>query len=89
MRLRVSSVAFSPDGEILASAEENGVVYLWDGVTGRHKRTLAGHTNWVHRRHVQSGWKDVGKWERRSDHPSLGCRYRCTEANNQAYVFCW
>ena len=31
------SVAFSPNGEILASGNENGAVYLWDVMTRRYK----------------------------------------------------
>jgi WD40 repeat protein len=36
-------MAFSPDGGTLATASEDGTVKLWDSVTGRLVRTLAGH----------------------------------------------
>ena len=46
-RAEVYSVAFSPDGNILASGAEDDTVRLWDVVTGKHKRTLKGHTTKV------------------------------------------
>jgi hypothetical protein len=38
----VSSVAFSPDGKILAVADEEGGTHLWNAATGRRLATLAG-----------------------------------------------
>jgi WD40 repeat protein len=34
----VSSVAFSPDGKILATANQDGVTYLWSIAMGRSRR---------------------------------------------------
>jgi WD40 repeat protein len=44
----VQSVAFSPDGKILASGGKDGAVVLWD-VAGRRMlgQPLKGHTGWV------------------------------------------
>ncbi|MEM6836457.1 MAG: AAA-like domain-containing protein [Cyanobacteria bacterium P01_C01_bin.120] len=42
----VRSVSFSPDGQTLASANEDGTVKLWDR-SGRELQTLEGHTDWV------------------------------------------
>ncbi|EHK47241.1 hypothetical protein TRIATDRAFT_217787 [Trichoderma atroviride IMI 206040] len=40
---RVNSVAFSPNGKILASGLWDNVVRLWEVSTGSHIRTLEGH----------------------------------------------
>ena len=40
---RVRSVAFSSDGEILASGSEDHTIRLWDVETGQHRATLKGH----------------------------------------------
>ena len=44
---RIESVAFSPDGKTLASADHEGSVYLWDVQTGARLHTLEGHTRLV------------------------------------------
>ncbi|KAL8368082.1 hypothetical protein RB599_003809 [Gaeumannomyces hyphopodioides] len=43
----VWSVAFSPDGQKLASASYDETVKLWDAATGACLTTLKGHSNWV------------------------------------------
>ncbi len=43
----VKSVAFSPDGETLASGGGDNVIHLWDIETGKREMTLVGHTHWV------------------------------------------
>jgi tetratricopeptide (TPR) repeat protein len=40
----IHSLAFSPDGEILASPGKDHTIQLWNPVTGQQLRALAGHT---------------------------------------------
>jgi WD40 repeat protein len=44
---RVLALAFSPDGAMLASGGDDGIVRLWDPGTVRQTATLEGHTDWV------------------------------------------
>ena len=41
----VYGVTFSPDGRILASAAEDGVIKLWDPASGQELRSIAAHSN--------------------------------------------
>lgn len=43
----VWNVAFSPNGERLASASWDGTVKIWDVTTGQETLTFKGHGNWV------------------------------------------
>jgi WD40 repeat protein len=43
----VNSVAFSPDGRLLASGSADRTIKLWDVASGSLVRTLSGHTDWV------------------------------------------
>lgn len=45
----VTSIAFSADGQTLASGSEDKTIYLWDVDTGKHKQTLEGHPDEVTR----------------------------------------
>lgn len=43
----VSSVVFSPDGNLIVSGTESGEIRVWDAQTGEHLKTLEGHTGGV------------------------------------------
>ncbi|MGB0389330.1 MAG: WD40 repeat domain-containing protein, partial [Ardenticatenaceae bacterium] len=43
----VESVAFSPDGQTLASGSSDNRVRLWRVADGQLTSTLTGHTSWV------------------------------------------
>ena len=46
----VRSVAFSPDGERLASASHDGTVKVWDMMNGQETLTLKEEGSWVRKR---------------------------------------
>jgi WD40 repeat protein len=41
---RVTAIAFSPDGRLMASGGDDASIKLWDTATGREVATLTGHT---------------------------------------------
>ena len=45
--MRSTSVAFSPDGQRLASASRDQTVKIWDSATGKELFALKGHAGWV------------------------------------------
>ena len=44
----VRSIAFSPDGTMLVSGDDDSKIRLWDLDTGKLKRVISGHTNNVY-----------------------------------------
>ena len=48
-------MAFSPDGQRLASASYDQTVKIWDSATGKELFALKGHAGEVYERGVQPG----------------------------------
>jgi len=52
----VFSVAFSPDGQTVASGSVDDTVKLWDAMTGKERQTLQGHSDQIH----SNDWDSFG-----------------------------
>jgi len=65
----VNTCAYSPDGRWLASGGDDGVVQVWNAITGENVLTLAGHSSAVYScafspdgQKVVSGSSDIKVW---------------------------
>ena len=80
----VSSVTFSPDGNLIVSGDWydwdgylssgtwSGEIRVWDAHTGEHLKTLTGHTGGCLKRGIQSGWENARQREDRWHNTPLG-----------------
>ncbi|MFI5460795.1 MAG: protein kinase [Isosphaerales bacterium] len=90
----VMSVAFSPDGQWLASSSRGRTVKVWDAKTGQEIRTLSGHTNVVEsvafspdgqRLASASSNGTVKVWESATAHEILPLRLYTLAVNSVAF----
>jgi WD40 repeat protein len=58
---QVDGLAFSPDGKLLATAGGDGILRVWDVVTGREKRRLDNSSDKLMRVAQQLTWSPDGK----------------------------
>ncbi len=42
-----TGLAFSPNGQLVASTGSDRIIKIWDAVTGEHLRSLTGHTDYI------------------------------------------
>ena len=78
---RILSVAFSPDGQTLASRGLSERIWLWDVSSGQQKAVLAGYTgrnNWVSSLAFSPDGQHLGQWEREHEDRVVGCGIRPT-----------
>lgn len=52
----VTTIAWNPDGTLLATGSANGIVHIWNASTGTAVHTLAGHQNRV----SDLAWNPIG-----------------------------
>ena len=87
----VYSVAFSPDGQTLASGSADDTIILWDATTGEYKETLIGHKRAVYSiafspdgQTLASGsWdKTIKLWD------TATWKYRHTLVGHEKVVYC-
>ena len=73
-----NSIAFSPDGDVLVSGSDDGLVIRWDVQSGTPKDTLIGHTDEVMRVTYSPDGAFLASGSDDDTIPNLGCPHRST-----------
>lgn len=55
----VNAIAFSPDGQEIASGSDDKTIKVWNLNTGKAIRTLTGHSNWVYTVAISPDGKNI------------------------------
>ena len=87
----VYSVAFSPDGQTLASGSADNTIILWDATTGQYKQTLIGHKRAVYSIAFSPDGTTLasGSWDRTIKlWDTATWKYRHTLVGHEKVVYC-
>ena len=87
------SVAFSPDGKMLASGSqdtniENATIILWDVASGQELKTLKGHSSYVSSVVFSPDGKTLASGSGDSFDQAMGCSFRTRSENSQGTFKC-
>ena len=88
-RKPVSSVAFSPDGQTLASGSLDNTVRLWDVKTGAQRHTLTAHWDNITSVAFSPDGQTLVSGSSDRTHPVMGCQYWYpAQCFQRAYACC-
>ena len=68
----IYALEFSPDGVLLATADRNGGMFVWEAETAREYQNLAGHKGGDHRRELAGRLERAGQRQRRRHDQAVG-----------------
>ena len=68
----VSAVAWSPNGKRIASGDANGLVLVWDALTGNHVYTYRGHADYYPGHFTSGQAVDTVTWSPNGEYIASG-----------------